>query len=883
MKGIFSCILILLTSCVFGQQKLSKQIDSLVHVARYEEALTLINSSLTKGASTQQQLINKKAEILIIQGKLKEAEELLLSNKQTTDELANATTLSNLGFLYLNKGRHDLALETLEKALAKFQSSGNQNTPEGATCFSRLGLTYSSTARYNQAEENQEMALQIREQLFGKDSEEVAASLNDLGLVYAELDPDKALGYYERALATYQKMHGNDHPKIAIANTNMGFAYRKLDLLGDAITHFEEAQVIWQKLYPNGHPSQAVVQSYLGQTYKRMNNVKASVGYFENSLAIYKKSYGEKHYDIANIYNELGIIRLGEKKYNEALTLFHNAVLANSPSFKDENPVHNPSVKEVYNGNVMVYSQRYKAQAFEERYYGSSLKLEDLKFALTSLYSCDSLIDEIRKHSTDESDKIALGAVAAEVYEDGVRVAQAISEMTVQSRQYREIAFYFAEKSKSAVLMESVADTKAKSFAGIPEELLEEERNLKSSITFLSQQLSQKPSAEEEKYLREALFGVNQEYTAFIKKLEKDFPKYYNLKFNSSSPSVAQIQQSLQPGVAVVSFFINDKDQRVYQFIITRKKFSLVSLRFTKDFEREVKGFTNGIYYSDFITYNTTAASLKKLLTPKVAASVKKLIIIPAGRLSTLPFEALPLNNNATGFEDTRFLAEKYAVSYEFSASLMLQKEKETILSAPSIFLCAPVNFPEKDNLNDLPATEKEVNTIASYFTSSSIAKFEDANETKIKTGVLSDYNYLHFATHGIVNETEPELSRIFLNTGTQDDGNLYSGEIYNLNLRAELAVLSACQTGLGKFSKGEGVIGLSRALIYAGAKNIVVSFWSVADESTSDLMTKFYQTLSTNKDSSFAEALQKAKLDLIKSKQYAAPYYWAPFVLIGN
>jgi CHAT domain-containing protein len=123
----------------------------------------------------------------------------------------------------------------------------------------------------------------------------------------------------------------------------------------------------------------------------------------------------------------------------------------------------------------------------------------------------------------------------------------------------------------------------------------------------------------------------------------------------------------------------------------------------------------------------------------------------------------------------------------------------------------------------------------------------------------------------------------VFLRSDSEsEDGNLYSGEIYNLHLNANLVTLSACQTGLGKISKGEGVIGLSRALVYAGARNIIVSFWSVADESTSELMTNFYQTLLQKQNVSFSEGLRESKLELIRKGKYAAPYYWAPFILIG-
>jgi CHAT domain-containing protein len=218
----------------------------------------------------------------------------------------------------------------------------------------------------------------------------------------------------------------------------------------------------------------------------------------------------------------------------------------------------------------------------------------------------------------------------------------------------------------------------------------------------------------------------------------------------------------------------------------------------------------------------------------------------------------------------------------------MLEKsrQKQTSTSA-SIFLCAPVTFPEKDNLPDLPGTESEVTSIANLFAGKNLGKAlytnQHADEALVKSGQLKNYSLLHFATHGIVDEKDPELSRIYLQPGENaEDGNLFAGEIYNLELNANLVTLSACQTGLGKISKGEGVIGLSRALVYAGARNVIVSFWSVADESTSELMKDFYRQLLENSSHGYSKDLRKAKLNLMRSEKYNAPYYWAPFILIG-
>ena len=210
--------------------------------------------------------------------------------------------------------------------------------------------------------------------------------------------------------------------------------------------------------------------------------------------------------------------------------------------------------------------------------------------------------------------------------------------------------------------------------------------------------------------------------------------------------------------------------------------------------------------------------------------------------------------------------------------------------------MVAPINFNQEyyanvsSTLNDLPGSENEINEIRLLFKSkehnTTVLSDGDATEINLKGQQLHKYKYLHFATHGMVDESKPELSRIFLRPTYNDkeDGSLYSGEIYNIDIHADLVCLSACQTGLGKVSKGEGIIGLSRSLLYAGAENLIVSLWTVSDNSTSKLMIDFYHNhLYSDSYDTFSGALRKAKLKLIKDDQFNKPYYWAPFILIGE
>lgn len=901
MRSLPIALFVLCAAQVATGQDLPK-IDSLIQVSDYTAASSAIRAGLV-GANEdlELRLRCRQADVLILEGKLSDAEMMLTSRMPTsaTSPLAHAEWRTTRGLLYLNRTRNDMAIESLLQAQQLFNVAGKSNTAEAARSLALLSFAYFTTGKLAQAEESGLVALGIRKNVLGDNSEAVAASYNDLGLIYGQSNPDKALEYYDMTLAIYERLYGKEHRKMALAYSNVGVVYRTMKLYGDAVTNFEAAEAIWKKLYPDGHPNQAFALVNLGLTYGNMGNYASAKGYYERALAMYRKAYGERHSDIASVLNQMGLLSVEEKRYDAALAHYQEALVANTPTFASLSLTTNPAVSRYYNAKVLLYSLRLKAEALEARHLNKTLKRADMTLALQCLQSCDTLIDNIRINSSNEGDKLEIGASANDVYDGGVRIAQAVSEMTLNGRAYHELAFYFAEKSKSAVLQESIADAEAKSFAGFPAEFLEKENQLKSSLALLNQQLSQRPDAGTESALRQQLYQTNQDYEAFVKQLESTYPDYYNLKFNRATPSVADVQRQLKEGQVLVSYFIAERNGRLYTFVLTPTRFRVYHSSLPADFDKSIRAFNNGMLYMAPDVFAAVALPLSRLLLRGVPKA-KETIFVPAGRLATMPLEALVVKkpeystsfeNLTTGstkrvasFEDLRYLIQQTAVSYEFSAGLMLQRSSSKSNPAKSIFLCAPMTFPEKDHLDDLPGSLDEVKSISGLFGKDSyLATGKDANETLVKTGSLADYRYLHFATHGIVDERSPELSRIFLQDGGGEDGNVFSGEIFNLKLNADLAVLSACQTGLGKFSKGEGVIGLSRALVYAGARSIIVSYWSVADASTAELMAEFYRVLLQRPGISQREALQLAKLKLITGSAYSSPYFWAPFVLIGQ
>ncbi|MEO7672959.1 MAG: CHAT domain-containing protein [Pyrinomonadaceae bacterium] len=161
-----------------------------------------------------------------------------------------------------------------------------------------------------------------------------------------------------------------------------------------------------------------------------------------------------------------------------------------------------------------------------------------------------------------------------------------------------------------------------------------------------------------------------------------------------------------------------------------------------------------------------------------------------------------------------------------------------------------------------------------------------EASRSNVLSGDLAQYRYVHFATHGLMDTERPGLSALVLSTvdadGKPQDGFLRANDIYNMKLPAELVVLSACQTGLGKEVKGEGLIGLTRGFMYAGARRVVVSLWSVNDKATSDLMTKFYRGMLKHNERP-AAALRAAQIEMWKQKKWQSPYYWAAFTMQGE
>jgi CHAT domain-containing protein len=285
--------------------------------------------------------------------------------------------------------------------------------------------------------------------------------------------------------------------------------------------------------------------------------------------------------------------------------------------------------------------------------------------------------------------------------------------------------------------------------------------------------------------------------------------------------------------------------------------------------------------------------------------------------LYTIPFESLISGTSASSNLSQRdFLVKDFAFSYHYSAHLWCYSVQQADTSEETAFIgFAPVFGKEIRNgyilVNDpghsnsrhrgipgdprsavpqLPATEEELRAIIRLFESQrkkAVGYFHrQASEDNFKTANMQDYDLIHIATHSLKDEGQYQLSGLIfsppgVNRQPGEDGILYSGEIYNLHLDADLIVLSSCESGVGKLIKGEGVMAMNRGFFYSGIRNIVFSLWKVEDRSTSRLMIEFYRNVLQGYP--FCQALRKAKLEMIEDPFTAFPKYWSGFVLVGK
>jgi CHAT domain-containing protein/Tfp pilus assembly protein PilF len=684
----------------------------------------------------------------------------------------------------------------------------------------KSGSILNNLSKYADALASLDKALEINIELNEKSG--ISDALNQIGFAYLKMgDYNKAMEKFNEAIKITKEQE--DQWGLAGVYNNLGVMLQNVGRTEKALEYYKNALSMYEELKDSS--SILITLNNIGTTYFDVKDYLKAEEYYMRGLNL-SRELQEKDQEanyLLNLANDQSIMG----KTDEALTNYMTG-------FEIAKRLNNPDVTWRFIAGL--------AENYETRQeYDKVVELND-----TAL----KILEGLRSTLPSEDFKTTFMAKERLVFEDIINLLGVLHEKD-KTKGYDTLAFSYEERSKSRALLDLLtesADNISKKTDKRSEEL-----NKPEPISIYE---TQGLCSDRNTIILEYSVGDSSSYLWVITQKDHKLFKLPDIK-------------TLQEQITTIRFALLDPKQGVSEFFMQAG----ISL------------------------YEELIKPAEPFLSKK-----SKLVIIPDGVLYYLPFEVLLSDNRKpvreASFSDFPFLIKKYPVSYAQSASVLktLLSKRNTIGESGEdqrrlIAFGDPVY---EDTLNKswiiyprLEFSGREVENIASFFTgvSSDIYLRGKVTEENLKENKeLNKFRYIHFATHGLIDEEKPDLSSLVLTSrkNSGEDGFLQATEIFDLKLNADLGVLSACQTGLGKLVRGEGMVGLTRAFMYAGTPSVLVSLWSVSDISTGILMREFYKNLIMNKLGK-TDALQKAQLAMISDEKYAHPFYWAPFVLIGD
>lgn len=850
--------------------------------------------------------------------KLSQAEDLY-QKKQLNDKKLLSRIYSSIGTVSQSMGNYKKALKYYNQSLEIDYTLLPRHHPELAKTYNNIAIIYYYQSDYDRALDHMKNAVEVLARFHGKNHRLIAAGYNNMGIVYSEIGKLKeALDYLKKALEIKQKVLGKEHPDIAIGYQNIGTIHYDMGKYDQAIAYYKRSESLHTKRFSDGHPELANVYANLGQAYAQKEAYKKALNYYQKDLEINLELLGGSHPFIGDTYTKIGETYSRIKNFGMALHYYERAIAIFVPNYSKENQFQKISIEQVAYPAKLLETLRLKAET-SRKSAAQGNKQKRLDQSLQTYLQAIRLINKLQQSYSREDSKFLLRERTAGIYRNAFETAYLLYQQTGDST-YKEYAFYIASQSQNQILIEQLQKEAAVSFAHIPDSLINREKEMRSQLTSLQQELTglvenpQESDSVKRFTLQDSLFHLRKNLESHIQSLEASYPKYYQLKYNPVVVRVAELQQEfLSPRQTIIRYFFGEES--LFAIVITNNSFDIRKLP-TDSLQQKVKSYRAAISETGSAQhFSEKSYELYLHLIQPIEDIIKgtQLLIIPDGILHYLPLESLVSQNpkeSAPGnFYNISYLLEQYIISYLPSVNYLQLDRKLNSPDAKKQFLgFAPgfsdISTSEKEDryphidrsLPALPLSKQEVKEIGSLmnerkgfwsFLKSNNHRADTfigkrATEKAFKNLSLENYRYIHLATHAYVSEDNPDQSGILFagSENNPESGTLYASEIYSLSLDAELIVLSACKTGIGQIAEGEGILSLSRAFQFAGAKNLLVSLWNVDDRATAQLMTTFYQQNSNT--SSLPTALQKARINLIEKKQYAHPKYWVPFIFVG-
>ncbi|WP_234859254.1 CHAT domain-containing protein [Aquimarina aquimarini] len=825
---------------------------------------------------------------------------LRLAIKKFGEDSDNITRIyNNIAVTYINLKQYDIALDHCNKALAVIDKKNNP--PSLINIYNNIGIILKNKGENDKAIQFCKKGLDIIHKLGEKQDLKTGSFYINLGTIYKQKGQlKKALEYQKKALQKLALISGGNHYKVTQVYDNIGSVLSAQNREGEALEYYKKVLKMRKNIFAEDNNEIAITYQNIADTYVQMQKYDDALFYYKKGLEIVQTIYGKEHNLTSEFYYSYGVLYHKQQKYSKALEYFDKALLSASKNIETKVKKEFTDQSNYSDPKLLLQILSEKAKTLKSKFSHSN-NPKDLNKAIGTYQKATTIINTIRQGLTNYQDKVAFAKIAKDIYKEAI-ATQLLLYAKNKDQASLEKAFYYAEISKANTLKELLADANAKNFTGLPNDLLELEKELRINRSFYRSKITEeqvKKESDTAKITRyeNHLFEVNRRQDSLTQILEKKHPKYYQLKYKKNIVTASDIQRQLDDKTSLLEFFT--ADSITYAFAIAKNSIAVQELT-TPKLTQQIEKFRASITEKNTLTFKQQAHELYlQLIAPIVDQCIgDQLIIIPDGSLWHLNFELLLSKKDASNNPALlSYLLRDYAITYANAANLLFTPFRDKQKDAP-LQECLAFSFSDstqttenatmrlaslRDAGGDLPGTRKEIRAISEiidgqyYFGSQAIEANFKNNANK--------YNILHLALHGEVDNEHPEYSKLYFtkNKDTIEDNLLYGHELFALDIPAELTVLSACNTGTGKIAKGEGIMSLGNAFQYAGTKSLLLTSWEVSDQTTPELMKYFYTYLKSGMNK--GKALQQAKLQYLATANInrTAPFYWAGFYLVGD
>ncbi len=798
--------------------------------------------------------------------------EAAIAVAERSDDCTNlATSLSNLAGVHLSRGRPEEALPLLEESLTLARAL--EDPEQLAVTLNTRGEAHRLLARYEEASSDLEQSLEIAVATGNVELE--AAVRNNLSVVLGMTSRYReALGHQKRVLELAAEQ--SDLQSETLARLNVAGTYLYLEHLEEARDHLRKALATARQL---ADPVlEKAVESRLAMIELKTDRSAAARRRLEASLVVSRR-LGDRVAELETLI-AIGTIDAVEGQPELALPFLQQALeLASEAALPEIQAGAHLSLGAAYlrlgRRSDAVAELEASLEIFEQAgiSYGQALSLGGLgvlrhlegqrQAAVRDLERSAEGLDTIQEEIGVEQLTAAFAAHSPQAIYDVLVYLAAGQERTAD-------AFAYAERARARAFLKQLGNHRIDFRGGAAQELLDRERSLRQRMTVLKRQLAAAWSGAltadpETDRLRQELRQARGSYRSLLLELAESHPETASL-LRVDTLDLGQVQSRLDPRTTLITYYV--VGPRTLAWVVDREQAHLVKIDLSAaELRRRVARLDSSIRSRGFDP--EAAGDLYRRLFAPIEPLIRhhKLIVVPHGVLHSLPFAAL------WNPQRQRYLVEDYVLTHAPSASVLRYLAGR---QSPDQGRLLVLGDPD----GTLPHAAAEAETVARlHGTAPRLGR--EAGESLIHRRA-GEIDVLHLAAHGVYDPKDPLFSRIELAPGDDHDGHLEVHEILALDLGGtNLVVLSACNSALGAQSRGDEMVGMTRAFLYAGSPAVVTSLWSVDDAASAELMASFYQNLRQASDT--AEALREAQLAVMAQDEWSPPYFWAAFTLNGD